>query len=77
MEVKESTLWRLEFVRPYQTYKRGQVVNLPQGIARSLTLSGIAKVVPDDPQFEFAVTQEPVAEVAIAPAAKAARRRKK
>ena len=72
-----TPLVRLRFARAYQGYRMGHVVDLPKGIARSLTLAGIAVELKPEPQIEFAVEPEPVAEQAIAPAAKAARRRKK
>jgi hypothetical protein len=77
MEVVSPTTLRLRFVRPYQAYRKGQEITLPKGVARSMILSGIATEVHEQPMLEFAVAPEPVAEQAIAPVAKAARRRKK
>jgi hypothetical protein len=77
MTIQKELKVRMQFTRPYQAYKRGQIIDLPKGIARSFEVYGIAKVVPPEPQLEFAVAMEPVAEVAITPVAKAARRRKK
>jgi len=78
MEVAEKpTTMRLKFSRPYQAYRKGQEITLPKGVARSMVISGIATEVREEPMFEFAVAPEPVAEQAITPVAKAARRRKK
>ena len=77
MEMTATPLTRLRFTRAYQGYKMGHVVDLPGGIARSLELYGYAVRVARDPQIEFAVAPEPVAEQAVTPVAKAARRRKK
>jgi hypothetical protein len=77
MEMTATPLVRLRFTRAYQGYRMGHVVDLPKGIARSLTIAGIAVEVAPEPQIEFAVAPEPEAKVAITPAAKAARRRKK
>jgi hypothetical protein len=77
MEVTSPTTLRLRFSRPYQSYRKGQEITLPKGVARSMVLSGIATEVREEPMLEFAVAPEPETEQAITSIAKAARRRKK
>lgn len=65
---------RVQFKRNYQTYRRGQVVELGDGVARSMLQMGIVERVP---QLELeAATVEPAAEYAVAPAAKKPRKRR-
>ena len=67
---------QVKFVRPFRTYKLGQVVTVTKGVARSLELSRLAQPFVE-PQLELAVAPEPVAmETAVAPVAKAPRRRR-
>ena len=70
-----TDLVSVRFRRPYQAYKSGQVVPVTKGLARTLELMGRADVV-REPQLELAVAPEPVVERAVAPAAKAPRRRR-
>ena len=65
---------QVRFRRPYQAYKAGQVVTVSKGVARSLQLFGRVDIVPE---LEVAVAPEPAAaERAVAPVAKAPRRRR-
>ena len=66
---------QVRFRRPYMAYKGGQVVGVTKGQARSLELFGRADIV-REPQLELAVAPEPVVERAVAPVAKAPRRRR-
>lgn len=68
-------LFNVRFRRPYKAYKPGQVVPVTGGLARTLELMGLAEVVREQ-QLELAVAPEPVVELAVAPAAKAPRRRR-
>lgn len=65
----------VRFVRPYQAYRTGQVVQVPGGLARSLELQRYA-VRHQEPQLAFATAPEPAAmERAEAPVAKKRRRK--
>ncbi len=65
---------KVRFTRPYMAYKAGQIATVTKGVARSLEIFGRAELV-REPQMEFATAPEPAGlEVAIAPAAKAAKR---
>lgn len=67
---------QVRFLRPYQGYKAGQVVTVAKGVARSLVLFGKAAPV-EQLVVETAVAPQPsLLEVAVAPAAKAPRRRR-
>lgn len=66
---------QVRFRRPYLGYKGGQVIGLPAGQARSMQLFGRVDIV-TDPQLELAIAPEPVVERAVAPAAKAPRKRR-
>lgn len=67
---------QVRFHRPYQGYKTGQVVTVAKGVARSLVLFGRAELV-EQLVVETAVAREPARmETAVAPAAKAPRRRR-
>lgn len=67
---------QVRFLRPYQGYKAGQVVTVAKGVARSLVLFGKAEVL-EQLVVETAVAPQPsLLEVAVAPAAKAPRRRR-
>lgn len=67
---------RMRFTRSYQIYKAGQEYEFTQGIARSLELIRAAVRV-DVPDINTATAPEPAAERAEAPAAKAARKRRR
>lgn len=67
---------RMRFVRSYQIYKQGQEYEFNAGVARSLELIRVA-VRTDTPQMNAAVAPPPAAERAEAPAAKAARKRRR
>ncbi len=65
---------KVRFTRPYMAYKAGQVATVTKGVAHSLARFGKAELV-CEPQMEFATAPEPAGlELAIAPAAKAAKR---
>ena len=65
----------VRFVRPYQAYKAGQVVDVTAGLARSLELQRYA-VRHTEPQLAFATAPEPASlERAEAPVAKKRRKR--
>lgn len=67
---------QVRFHRPYQGYKTGQVVTVAKGVARSLVLFGRAELV-EQLVIETAVAPEPARmQTAVAPAAKAPRRRR-
>lgn len=66
---------KVRFRRPFQGYKGGQVIEIPKGQARSLELLGRADIV-REPQLEMAVAPGPEVETAVAPVAKAPRRRR-
>lgn len=66
----------VRFRRPFQGYKAGQVVEVPKGQARALQMIGRVDLV-ERPLLEVAVAPEPVVEKAIAPQAKAPRRRRR
>jgi hypothetical protein len=70
-----SDMVRVRFRRPYLAYKTGQVIELPGGQAHSMQLFGRVDIVAE-PQLELAVAAEPIVERAVAPAARAPRRRK-
>ena len=61
--------------RAFAAYKAWQVLELPAGQARSLELFGRADIV-REPQLELAVAPDREVERAVAPAAKAPRRRR-
>jgi hypothetical protein len=66
---------RVRFVRPYQAYRAGQVVEVTGGLARSLELQCYA-VRHAEPQLEFAAEPEPASlERAEAPVSKKRRKR--
>ena len=65
----------VRFVRPYQAYRTGQIVEVTGGVARSLELQAYA-VRQKEPQLTFATVPEPAAmERAEAPVAKKRRRK--
>ena len=65
----------VRFVRPYQAYRTGQVVDVTAGLARSLELQRYA-VRHTEPQLAFATAPEPASlERAEAPVAKKRRKR--
>lgn len=65
----------VRFVRPYQAYRAGQVVQVASGLARSLELQAYA-VRQHEPQLAFATAPEPAAmERAETPVAKKRRRK--
>lgn len=67
---------QVRFYRPYQGYKTGQVVTVAKGVARSLVLFGKAEMV-EQLVVETAVAPESARlETAVAPVAKAPRRRR-
>lgn len=67
---------QVKFLRPYKSYKCGQIVSVSQGVAKSLELMRLAQPFIES-QLELAVAPEPVAmETAVAPVAKAPRRRR-
>lgn len=66
---------QVKFRRPWMAYKAGQVISLPEGQARSLQLFGRVDIV-EQPQLELAVAPEPTVERAVAPVAKAPRKRR-
>jgi hypothetical protein len=67
---------QVRFHRPYQGYKTGQVVTVAKGVARSLVLFGKAEMV-EQLVVETAVAPESARlETAVAPVAKAPRRRR-
>ena len=66
---------QVRFLRPFRAYKPGQVVTVTKGVARSLQLARRAEPLVE-PQLELAVAPEPVVEHAVAPVAKAPRRRR-
>ena len=67
---------QVRFHRPYQGYKPGQVVTVAKGVARSLVLFGKAEMV-EQLVVETAVAPESARlETAVAPVAKAPRRRR-
>jgi hypothetical protein len=67
---------QVRFHRPYQGYKAGQVVTVAKGVARSLVLFGKAEMV-EQLVVETAVAPESARlETAVAPVAKAPRRRR-
>lgn len=66
---------QVKFVRPYKSYKVGQIVSVSQGVAKSLESMRLAELI--ELQLELAVSPEPVGlETALAPVAKAPRRRR-
>ena len=67
---------QVRFLRAYQAYKPGQVVTVAKGVARSLVLFGRAEPV-KQLLVETAVAPQPaLLETAVAPVAKARRRRR-
>lgn len=66
---------KVRFLRPFRAYKPGQVVTVTKGVARSLQLARRAEPLVE-PQLELAVAPEPAVERAVAPVAKAPRRRR-
>lgn len=66
---------QVRFLRPFRAYKPGQVVTVTKGLARSLQMARRAEAFVQ-PQLELAVAPEPLVEQAVAPAAKAPRRRR-
>lgn len=67
---------KVRFLRPFRTYKSGQIVTVTKGVARSLQLARLAVVV-QETQLELAVAPESASlETAVALAAKAPRRRR-
>ena len=70
-----SDMVQVKFRRAWMAYKSGQVISLPRGQARSLQLFGRVDIV-EQPQLELAVASEPEVERAVAPVAKAPRRRR-
>lgn len=67
---------QVRFKRPHQAYRVGQLVSVTRGQARTLELFGKAERV-NRPQLELAIAPDVDVEQAIAPAAKAPRRRRK
>jgi hypothetical protein len=64
---------RIRFVRPYQAYRRGDVIVMDKGPAKSLVLHGYAvQHVEDQPLLEVATVERRDVETADAP-----RRRKR
>jgi len=64
---------RIRFVRPYQAYRRGDVIVMDKGPAKSLVLHGYAvQYVEDQPLLEVATVDRRDVETADAP-----RRRKR
>jgi hypothetical protein len=64
---------RVRFVRPYQAYRRGDVIVMDKGPAKSLVLHGYAvKHVEEQPLLEVATAEHRDVETADAP-----RRRKR
>ena len=66
---------QVRFRRAWMAYKSGEVISLPLGQAKSLQMFGRVDIV-EQPQLELAVAPEPVVERAVAPVAKAPRRRR-
>lgn len=67
---------QVKFLRPYKSYKLGQVVSVSQGVAKSLESMRLAESF-IELQLELAVSPKPVGlETALAPVAKAPRRRR-
>jgi hypothetical protein len=65
----------VRFLRPYQAYRTGQVVEVTGGLARSLELQRYA-VRHVEPQLQFAAAPDPASlERAEAPVAKKRRKR--
>jgi len=67
---------RMRFTRSYQIYKAGQEYEFTHGVARSLELIRAAVRV-DVTDMQTATAPRPAAEQAEAPAAKAARKRRR
>jgi hypothetical protein len=64
---------RIRFVRPYQAYRRGDVIVMDKGPAKSLVLHGYAvEHVEEQPLLEVAAVDRRDVETAVAP-----RRRKR
>lgn len=60
---------RVRFKRHYQTYRRGQVIELAGGVARSMLQTGICEPAPAD-LFETADAPPAATRQAVAPMAK-------
>lgn len=69
---------KVRFLRPYQSYKTGQVVPVTGGLARTLELQKYAVRHTEPLRLEFADAPEPAGiEVAVAPEAKGKRGRRR
>lgn len=63
-------------LRPFMAYRIGQIIPVTRGLARTLELQRYAVPHEEAPQLQFATAPEPVAERAVAPVAKARRRKR-
>jgi len=64
---------RLRFLKPHAVYRKGDIIQYPQGPAKSLLIAGICELVRNEqPLLETAMVESRATETADAP-----RRRKK
>ena len=66
----------MRFLRPYQIYKAGQVVDVAKGLGRSLELARIATRLAPEPQMLFSVASRLNVERTETPIAKQRRQKK-
>ena len=66
----------MRFLRPYQIYKAGQVVDVAKGLGRSLELARIAARIAPEPQMLFATARKLNVERTETPIAKQRRQKK-
>ena len=66
----------MRFLRPYQIYKAGQVVDVAKGLGRSLELARIATRIAAEPQMLFATAPRANVERTETPTTKQRRQKK-
>ena len=66
----------MRFLRPYQIYKAGQVVDVAKGLGRSLELARIAARIAPEPQMLFATAPRANVERTETPTTKQRRQKK-